>query len=136
MLFATSQTFAQKAINRSIGQTKTVLTKEIKLGAFGEIIEVKNDKLENKLYFHAAKEVSKETGFYIQLVVSQEILEKDNILFQDFGNVLIEKTLNPKYCYLIGSFETKVSAQGFMNTIIIERYPNAKLVEFKNGERQ
>jgi hypothetical protein len=136
MLFITNQSFAQKEMSRSLGQTKTIRTKEVKFGAFGEIIEIKNDKLENKLYFHAAKEITKETGFYIQLISSQEILEKDNALFQNFGNVLVEKTLNPKYCYIVGGFETKSAAKIFMDNIIIERYPNAKLIEFKNGERK
>ena len=136
MFISFNQTFAQNGMNRSIGQTKTTETKKVKVGAFGEIIEMKNDNLKNKLYFHAAKEITKETGFFIQLISTQEILEKENEIFQDFGSVLVERTLNPKYCYFIGGFETRVAANTFVSKVILDRYPNAVVVEFENGQRK
>ena len=42
--------------------------------------------------------------------------------------------LSPKYCYFLGSFNTTEGAEKFLNDMISSRYPNAKVVTFKNGK--
>lgn len=84
--------------------------------------------------FHHAEIVTNESGFYVQLMESEEILNKEHNIYQEFGNLRIKATINSQFCYLIGSFKTKEACTNFLNNIILPRYPEAKLVEFSEGE--
>ena len=87
------------------------------------------------LSFHDAKIITNESGFYIQLVETEEILNKEHKIYQEFGNLRVETTLDSKFCYLIGSFSTKEMVDKFLTDIILPRYPEAKAIQFQEGKR-
>jgi hypothetical protein len=142
LLFVANFSFGQTAMSRSLSQSLDQQKSGTEaIGAFGEVITLEgNDAaakhVKNQLHFHCAKTLSNETGFFVQLIVSQEELSKEHPLFQEFGNVKLEIASNPKYCYLIGQFATEKGATDFLNKTIIERYPDAVIVSFKEGKRQ
>lgn len=123
------------------GEGNTAKSGNVMAGAFGEaiVIETKettnNNKLANGFYREAKALPANMNGFAIQLTTSMEQLNKDNQIFAEFGNLLVEETLNPKYCYVIGGFNTEEGAQKHLDLVISSRYPNAKVIEYKNGKR-
>ncbi|MFK7949888.1 MAG: hypothetical protein AB8G11_20025 [Saprospiraceae bacterium] len=85
--------------------------------------------------FHDAKIITNESGFYIQLVESTEILDKEHEIYQEFGNLRVKTTINGEFRYLIGSFTNKDAGINFLNNIILPRYPKAKITKFENGNQ-
>jgi hypothetical protein len=160
MCFA-SQMIGQDAMTRSLSQTQSTT----KVGAFGETISIeeatagtisiaKEEAVNPVLYmdmmetetrttppvskaviFHDAKAISKESGFYIQLRIINEPLDKTHSIFQEFGNLKIQEMETSTYCYLIGNFITESTSQNFLKSVILARYPDATIIELKNGER-
>jgi hypothetical protein len=145
-------------------QTTTQTNKVTKTGAFGEVILISEeptnsttsskespvkymDMMETEteakttppvskaVIFHGAKEITKESGFYIQLSITAEPLDKTHSIFQEFGNLKVQTMEDSIYCYLIGNFTTEATAQNFLKSVILARYPDATIVEFKKGER-
>lgn len=114
-------------------------------GAFGEkesevnspktakqSIEKKSDP---KTYYIKPKPVSKSfTGFKVELLNAASELDLDNDLFQQFGNIKIEEA-DGGFSYLVGEFKNSKSAQRYLENILIDRYPKAQVVYFKNGKR-
>ncbi|NJN77773.1 MAG: hypothetical protein HC803_05115 [Saprospiraceae bacterium] len=109
------------------------------VGAFGEIVPI-NTKPENaiskNIYSKPSYLAEEFTGYSIQLTTSMERLKNDNALFAEFGNLMIEEATNPKYCYMLGEFNTKEGAEKFLKTVILERYPDAKVIRYKEGDRK
>lgn len=113
-----------------------------KAGAFGEVIQIQttqkstNNEIIKGFYRKAKPITSSLTGYMIQIKTSMECLDKNDPIFAEFGNIMVEKTLNPNYAYLIGTFKTKEGVQQHLDTVINNRYPDAKIVEYKKGIRQ
>lgn len=110
------------------------------IGAFGESVKSDAEAKKSKLsrgYYKKPTALSEEfTGYTIQLVTSMERLSEDDALFTEFGNLKVEENINPRYCYMLGEFKTKEGAEKFLNTVILQRYPNAKLLYYKKGKRK
>lgn len=160
MMGFASQMIGQEAMTRSLSQTQT--TKVTKTGAFGEVLPTNEEKgtttskegpvkymdmmeteteakttppVSKAVIFHGAKEITKESGFYIQLSITAEPLDKTHSIFQEFGNLRVQTMEDAIYCYLIGNFTTATAAQNFLKSVILARYPDATIVELKKGER-
>lgn len=110
-------------------------------GAFGEIVSIaakptsiKKTKFVGKraTVFHKAEY----TGYSIQLATSMEKLSDTNTLFAEFGDLMLEENTNPKYCYMMGKFRTKEGAEKFLEYVLANRYPSAKIVRYKKGKRK
>jgi hypothetical protein len=163
MCFA-SQMIGQDALTRSLSQAQstTEITRATKTGAFGEVIKADDlpstvtstpkdsavrymDMVETEtktippvskaVIFHDAKVITEELGFYIQLSITTEPLDKTHAIFQEFGNLKVQKTNPSIFCYLIGDFATENTAKKFLENVILVRYPEATVVELKKGER-
>jgi hypothetical protein len=158
MMCFTSQMMGQEAMTRSLSQTEATST-ATKVGAFGEVLEVVEEPIKTSkkggvrhmdmtetetkttppvskaVIFHGAKEITKESGFYIQLKITNEALDKTNAIFQEFGNLRVQEMDHLMFCYLIGNFITKDTAQNFLKSVILERYPEATIIELKEGQR-
>lgn len=153
--------YGQKAMSRSLSEVEETTITTAKVGAFGEVINIQKEedrssvneeattveKVEEEkktstppkskaVYFHTAKNISKETGYLIELVISKEVLDKEHKIYQEFGNLMVQEDKNLDYCYLIGTFVTKEAAEKFLKGVILNRYPNAKVIELKNGNRK
>ncbi len=75
------------------------------------------------------------TGFKIQFASTEERLDASDPVFSQFGKVN-EEEIDGRWCYLIGKFKTAKNAQNFLNSIIVARYPTARVVEYVDGKRQ
>lgn len=198
MVLTSYSSFGQKAMTRSLSQSKEIKTTKTKtmVGAFGEILTVEEEDIKSERHFdlaekveepkrhfdlvednvdysmpeealeettkdaelmnvmvinerklnqtppkseaflfHTAKKITKESGFYIQLVETSDILDKDHKIYQEFGNLRVEENNDDIYCYLIGNFKSKETVDKFLNDIILSRYPEAKVIELKKGKR-
>lgn len=108
-------------------------------GAFGEtLLEGNEEKAINGTntgFVREAKEMTANfTGYSVQITTSNRKLENTNKLFQEFGGIMFQENLNPKYAYYVGQFKTKEGAEKYINTVIGQRYPTAKVITFKNGK--
>ena len=112
-------------------------------GAFGEVVSITTKTSANTTtkakfvgkratVFHKAEY----TGYSIQLTTSMEKLSDTNSLFAEFGDLMLEENINPKYCYMMGKFRTKEGAEKFLNNVLASRYPNAKIIRYKKGKRK
>lgn len=84
--------------------------------------------------FHTAKKITNESGFYIQLLESNQILDKEHKIYQEFGNLRVRQNPEDKYNYLIGNFLSEKSGNKFLKDIILPRYPEAKLIKLSEGK--
>jgi hypothetical protein len=158
MMGFSSQMIGQEAMTRSL--SKTQATSTTKVGAFGETLVINEGQhtptskkgtvkqadivetetktappVSKAIIFHGAKEITEESGFYIQLHIAGEPLEKTHTLFQEFGNLKVKEIDDSMFCYLIGDFTTEDTAQKFLKSIILTRYPKATILEFKDGKK-
>jgi|GEM_PF-1781862 hypothetical protein len=159
MMFLSTQVIGQKAISRSLNGTQAA-EKVTKVDASEQVVEISKIKAEKAMFstpeeasasktiaetifppkskiiaFHGAKKISNESDYFIQLSATSEPLSKENSIFQEFGNLKVRENINSNYCYLIGGFKSEKTATSFLNNIIIIRYPEAKVIELKDGER-
>lgn len=142
-LFCTVSMIAQtesQPDRETIDMTQSTAKGSAVIGAFGEIVQLPQEKTESTV----SKNVYKKptyfsdyfTGYSIQLTTSMERLADDDKLFSEFGDLMIEEATNPKFCYMMGEFRTKEGAQKFLETVILVRYPDAKVIRYKKGNRK
>lgn len=110
------------------------------VGAFGEFVVIEESKkVDNKIgngFYRKAKQLPTDfTGYAVQITTSMEALDVNDPLFAEFGNLLVEETLNPKFSYVVGKFNTKNGAQKYVETVLANRYPEAKVLKYKEGTR-
>lgn len=75
-------------------------------------------------------------GFAIELTTSDLPLKRNYFLFNQFGNISVEKLKEGGYAYLIKvEFTKRETAENFVKNIILHRAPEAKVVEYVNGVR-
>jgi len=103
-----------------------------KYGAFGETI--KENPIDTT-YFRKPKEVKNTfTGFSIQLTSSKIPLARTDAIFYYFGGVKVENT-NNGFSYLIGNFKSRRSAEKYLYSVLVTRFPKAKIIQYKQGKR-
>lgn len=78
------------------------------------------------------------TGFKVELLGVQAPLNANHAIYNQFGKINIAASTDTpfNYYYLIGDFKKLADAEKFLNNVIINRYPNATVAEYKNGVRQ
>ncbi len=88
-------------------------------------------------YRHHKKLSSIYEGYVIELTTSDLPLKRNYFLFDQFGNVHYDKLKKGGYSYCImANFSSKKSVEHFMETIILPKAPEAKLIEYKKGKRK
>ncbi len=76
-------------------------------------------------------------GYAIEVASSTYPLDRANPVFRQFGKVHYDKLERGGYSYLIlGRFSSDESALHFLNTIIVPKAKEAKLVHYKDGIRK
>lgn len=78
------------------------------------------------------------TGYKVELLGSYEPLKASHAIYSQFGKVELEKTIEGAFSfyYLIGDFKDEAAAEKFMNQVIINRFPGARVVRYKKGQRK
>lgn len=73
------------------------------------------------------------TGYKILLYQAKKATYKQSNVLFDFVWEFIPGTNS--YFYLTGAFKTKEQAETFLNNQVLEAYPDATIIQFKNGKR-
>jgi outer membrane protein OmpA-like peptidoglycan-associated protein len=75
-------------------------------------------------------------GYAIEIAKTDKALalERDSILFQ-YTPIFLRKDANQKNCYFIGDFKELDAARVFLEKTALPRFPNATLVNFRNGKK-
>lgn len=121
-----------------IDMTQSTAKGSAVIGAFGEVVLLPKAESETNKNIYKKPTYFSEffTGYTIQLTTSMERLADNDKLFTEFGDLMIEEATNPKFCYMMGEFRTKDGAEKFLKTVISARYPEAKVVRYKKGNRK
>ena len=73
-------------------------------------------------------------SFVIVLQESDRPLVSTNPIFRQFGKVVYDRTEKGKYSYMICTpFTAEKHVNEFMNAVILPRFPEAHVVEYKDG---
>ena len=76
------------------------------------------------------------TGYKVEIVkVKEQPLPDDDIIFFRHGNVVEEMLDETTFAYSIGQFGTEMAANEFMETFLLELYPEARVVSYEKGQR-
>jgi len=76
-------------------------------------------------------------GFAIELTTSDLPLKRNYFLFNQFGNVSVEKLREGGYAYVVKvDFIKKETLESFIKNIILHRAPEAKAIEYVDGVRK
>lgn len=75
------------------------------------------------------------TGYKVELFTTQEELSNDHRIFRNYGKVYFDDT-GVAFSYMIGAFVEKDAAEKFLKTVILPRYPDAKVITYKDGKRK
>lgn len=77
------------------------------------------------------------SGFVIELLQSEEKLERNYPLFKRFGNVHVQQLENGKFSYcIIANFNKAKSLKIFVEDIIVPLAPEAQAFKYKKGKRK
>lgn len=75
------------------------------------------------------------SGFLVEIMSDFEPLPNDHQIFQRHGRILMNRKQSGELAYYIGSFPTSEAAQRFMDKMLLPIYPEALVVNFKEGRR-
>ena len=74
-------------------------------------------------------------GYRIEFFTSPYELPLSHEIFSQHGRITMEQRKDGSYAYLLGDFEEWRDANKFLNSIILSRYPSARVVRYKRGNR-
>lgn len=75
------------------------------------------------------------SGFKVEFFTSPYELPSSHEIFSRHGNIMKEQRKDGSYAYLLGDFKAETNAYNFLNSIIKERYPSARVIEYVSGRR-
>ena len=75
------------------------------------------------------------TGYKVEFLTSLSELPMSHEIFSRHGNIFKEQRKDGSYAYLLGEFKAESNAYNFLDTIMKERYPNARVIGYELGRR-
>ncbi len=75
-------------------------------------------------------------GYKIEILSASSYLDKDHKLFDQYKNVYFQQVSDTHFSYLIGHFKEQEDAQLYVDALLANEYPQAKVVGFEDGKRQ
>ena len=109
-----------------------------KKGAFNESADESDEIVEDEIahYYRQHKKLpSFFTGYVIELTTSDLPLRRDYVLFEKFGNVMIDQLEEGGFSYVIEGFKNEKAATSFLNNIVIHNASEAKVILYEKGKR-
>lgn len=74
-------------------------------------------------------------GYKIEILSASTYLDKDHKLFDQYKNVYFQQVNDTQFSYMIGHFKEKDDAQLYVDALLANEYPQAKVVAFQQGKR-
>lgn len=75
-------------------------------------------------------------GYKIEILSASTYLDKDHKLFDQYKNVYFQQVSDTHFSYLIGHFKEQEDAQLYVDALLANEYPQAKVIGFQDGKRQ
>ena len=75
------------------------------------------------------------TGYRIEFFNAPFELPSSHEIFAKHGNITVEQKKDGTYAYLLGDFSDWRDANKFLTNILLQRYPDARVVRYKRGNR-
>ena len=75
------------------------------------------------------------TGYRVQLITANSKLPGSHQIFSQHGDLAMEETKDGTFAYLLGDFNQLKDTEGFLQHIVLPRYPNAKIIQYLDGKR-
>jgi outer membrane protein OmpA-like peptidoglycan-associated protein len=72
-------------------------------------------------------------GYKIQIGAFSKPLEANNPVLVRHGNIYVDRNSKGNFNYMIGDFDSREAADGFLKDIISKQYPDAIIVTYKDG---
>ncbi|MEM9823746.1 MAG: OmpA family protein, partial [Bacteroidota bacterium] len=117
---------ASEAFDAAYMQTENTET------VFGEV-EVNTNRA--ALMREAHLLASEYTGYMVQFYTSPVELPSSHEIFSKHGNITVEQRKDGVFAYLLGDFKNEKDAKMFLDTIMSKRYPGARVIQFRRGNR-
>ena len=76
------------------------------------------------------------TGYKVEFLTSMSELPMSHEIFSRHGNIYKEQRKDGSYAYLLGDFKAETNAYNFLDSIMKERYPNARVIGYELGRRR
>jgi len=76
------------------------------------------------------------SGYKIEFFTSLSALPANHQIFNQHGNIALERKTNGFYSYLLGDFKDKEVAEIFLQESLLNRYPTAIVIAYENGQRK
>jgi len=76
------------------------------------------------------------TGYKVEFMTSMAELPSSHEIFSRHGNIYKEQRKDSSFAYLLGDFKAETNAYNFLNSIMKERYPNARVIGYELGRRK
>ena len=76
------------------------------------------------------------TGYKVEFMTSMSELPMSHEIFSRHGNIYKEQRKDGSYAYLLGDFKAETNAYNFLDSIMKERYPNARVIGYELGRRK
>ncbi len=88
-------------------------------------------------YRHHKKLSANYEGYAIELITSYLPLKRNHFLFDQFGSVYYDKLEKGGYSYcILANFSSRKSLERFLETIILPKAIEARMIEYKKGKRK
>lgn len=75
-------------------------------------------------------------GYKIEILSASTYLDKNHKLFDQYKNVYFQQVSETHFSYLIGHFKERDDAQLYVDALLANEYPQAKVVGFEEGRRR
>ena len=75
------------------------------------------------------------TGYKVEFLTSLSELPMSHDIFSRHGNIYKEQRKDGSFAYLLGDFKAETNAFNFLDSIMKERYPNARVIGYELGRR-
>lgn len=125
--------------NVGLNQIKTVGSVDLKMeGEISEEGTVVYNKVGGRVMNRSGRAILVEqaySGFKAELFTSEAELPNSNIVFEKYGKVYLDDN-GTSFSYMIGHFVQKKSADNFLRTVILPKYPDAQVIKYKDGRRK
>ncbi len=103
----------------------------------------KNDRSQGEVRVNTANTLRKAnelpvnyTGYKVEFMTSMSELPMSHDIFSRHGNIYKEQRKDGSYAYLLGDFKAETNAYNFLDSIMKERYPNARVIGYELGRRK
>ena len=120
-------------------QRSKIPKKKVKLNEVPESFEKKYEPEKEVKVVNLSAEIlqipDEYSGYSVEIKRTATPLEITDPIFTQHGNIILHQVSDTKFSYMLGDFSKEEAATDFLENILLSRYPDAKVITYKNGIR-